>query len=160
MLEIYTDGSCHYNPGPGGFGMVVIDQINKQVYYAHNEDSEETTNNREQLKAIICAMQYIKQHPGEYIIYTDSAYAEKSINSWIYNWANNDWKNSKKQTIQNLDLFKLIYSYLNENLSFKVRKIAGHSGIIGNELADATATKNTTKFKKIFQENGLKYAPQ
>ena len=157
MIEICTDGSCKNNPGSGAFAIIVMK--NNIITKAYRKESNDTTNNREELKAIIAAIQYAINNKNEtFIIYTDSSYAEKSINIWMYNWVLNDWKNTKNQTIQNLDLFHLIYKYYNENfINFQVVKTKGHSNILGNELADAAATGNAKKIKEIFQKNDVKY---
>jgi ribonuclease HI len=90
-------------------------------------------------------------------IYSDSIYCVNICNNWIWNWVNNDWKNSKNEIIKNFDLIESLYKYLNtKNLSCQVKKINGHSGIVGNELADALATNNWKKFEDIKNKNNLK----
>lgn len=79
-------------------------------------------------------------------------------NSWIYNWANNGWKNSKKQQVENYELVRAIYKYLEKpNKNFDIQKIPGHSGEIGNELADALCSNNLEKFKDIISKNNIKF---
>jgi ribonuclease HI len=169
----YTDGACKGNPGPGGFGVVCIDesQVRKRdqwgnwtanhyttyIDYKYSEQCEQTTNNREELKAILHVFSLAaKDTENQYIIYSDSAYAVNIINSWIYNWVKNDWKNSKNKVIENIDLVKEIYNYLTINFfNCQVKKCSGHVGNIGNELADALATNNTLKFNKIIKENNI-----
>ena len=78
------------------------------------------------------------------------------LNDWIFNWARNDWKNSKKQTVENIDLVKPLYNYVTKNyFNCQVMKVKGHHGNVYNELADALATSNFNKFAKIVNENGL-----
>lgn len=160
MIYIYTDGSCSKNPGPGGFSVIAILNDNT-ICYAHSESCSNTTNNREELKAIISAIEYTNSLPDQnFIIYTDSSYAEQSINNWMYKWYNNNWQNSKKQTVENLDLIQTLYKYCTINSpNFQIKKIKGHNGNVGNELADAAATKNEAKIRKIFKENKLNYLP-
>ena len=172
MVKIYyTDGACKGNPGPGGFGVICINeaQIRKRdqwgnwttdsyetyINYKYSEQCEQTTNNREELKAILHVFSLAAANPEDkYIIYSDSAYAVNMINSWIHNWAINNWKNSKKQVVENLDLVQEIYNYLNINFfNCQVLKCNGHSGELGNELADALATNNTLKFNKLIKEH-------
>ena len=157
MKNIYTDGSCSKNPGAGAFSIIIFN--NNIISYAYREDCEQTTNNREELKAIIKAIEYSKENLEEsFIIYTDSSYAERSINDWMYRWYYNDWKNSKNQTVENLDLIKILYNHCNiEFPNFSIEKVKGHNGCIGNELADAAATKNIKKIKEIFFRHDIKY---
>ena len=157
MKNIYTDGSCSKNPGAGAFSIIIFN--NNIISYAYREDCEQTTNNREELKAIIKAIEYSKENLEEsFIIYTDSSYAERSINDWMYRLYYNDWKNSKNQTVENLDLIKILYNHCNiEFPNFSIEKVKGHNGCIGNELADAAATKNIKKIKEIFSRHDIKY---
>ena len=155
-IEIYTDGACSGNPGPGGFGLVAVD--GKIVKYAYNEECEETTNNREEMKAILHAFEYACKHFRfeDVLIYSDSAYCVNMINDWIWTWAKNGWKNSKKKTVENLDLVKELHKYLTmEFFPCQVIKVKGHDGNMANELADALATNNERKYQKILLENGM-----
>lgn len=155
MTHIYTDGSCRINPGAGAFAVIVLNE--NIITKAYRQETENTTNNREELKAIIWAIEYALNNPNnKYIIYTDSSYAEQSINKWSFNWSLNDWKNSKGFTVENLDLIKTLYYYNNKDFpNFQVVKTKGHVGNIGNELADAAATGNVSKIKKIFSQNNI-----
>ena len=155
-IEIYTDGACRGNPGPGGFGLVVVD--GNVVKYAYSEECEETTNNREEMKAILHAFEYACAYFrfDDVLIYSDSAYCVNMINDWIWTWAKNDWKNSKKKTVENLDLVKDLHKYLTmEFFPCQVIKVRGHNGEAANELADALATNNERKYQKILLENGM-----
>lgn len=149
--HIYTDGSARFNPGPGGWGVVVMNEEGTQVILLEREKEEYTTNNRMELKALICALNYAESHPqDQFIIYSDSAYVVNSYNSWIKGWAAKGWKNSKKQTVENLDLMQALYRFLLiEFFNAEVRKCDGHAGDIGNELADAAAAGNWRKFKEL-----------
>lgn len=158
MIEIYCDGSCSGNPGMGGFGVIVIQDF--KILNAYSGSSEKTTNNRMELEALIKALDFaITNYKDELVkIYSDSAYCVNIFNSWIHSWYRNDWKNSSKKTVENLDLVKELWLFKQiDTPNFSVEKIKGHSGIIGNELADAAATKNSKKFEKIFLENHLVY---
>jgi ribonuclease HI len=154
-MIIYTDGACSGNPGPGGYGVVAIED--GQIIAVNSQGCENTTNNREELKAIIQAFELASIFQKEVTIYSDSAYAVNMINDWIWNWAKNDWKNSKKKEVENIDLVKIIYNYITkENYNCQVIKIKGHAGEVGNELADALATLNHKKFIDICEKNDLK----
>ena len=173
VKTFYTDGACSGNPGPGGFGVIELKevQIRKKdnwgnwstdfyqtyIEYIYNEQCEQTTNNRMELKAILHVFKLAAADPdNKYIIYSDSAYAVNMINSWIWTWSKNNWKNSKKQIVENIDLVKELYNYLNINFfNCQVLKCDGHSGNVGNELADALATNNGNKFDKIIKQNNI-----
>ena len=156
MIVFYTDGACKGNPGPGGFGVISLQ--NNEILYDYAEYCEETTNNREEMKAILHVFKLIEfsKVKDTVVIYSDSAYCVNMINDWIWKWANNGWKNSKKQTVENIDLVKELYKYLTiEFFPCQVIKIKGHCGIIENELADALATKDKAKYKKILDKHNI-----
>ena len=157
----YTDGACSGNPGPGGFGVIELSTCLRETYssyiesyslnYEYSERCEDTTNNREELKAILHVLKLAATHPEEgYIIYSDSAYAVNSINDWIRGWAANGWVNSRKVTVENVDLMQEIYKYIDLD-NYLIRKIRGHDGELGNELADATATGNSKKKEELIK---------
>ena len=156
MRKLFTDGSCSKNPGPGGYGVVLIED--NEIKYIHHEQCEYTTNNREELKAILHAFQYACNNFRfeDVLIYCDSAYCVNMINDWIWTWARNGWKNSKKKEVENIDLVKQIYKYLTmEFFPCQVIKTSAHCGIAGNELADALATFDNNKYQKILSTNDL-----
>ena len=153
--QIYTDGSSRGNPGPGGWGVAVFHD--NTIVYAEHDFCSYTTNNREELKSILQALQFAAERPKDsFTIYSDSAYCVNICTNWIETWAKNNWKNSKKQTVENLDLIKELYSYLHADpadewqvCNFRIEKVEGHVGLIGNEIADALATNNTKKFDEL-----------
>lgn len=138
----YTDGSSRGNPGPGGWGLVILTEQEDKVIFTENDRENPTTNNRMELKAMIAALQYAAEHDADtFIIYSDSTYVVNSCNTWIWGWVKNNWRNSKKQEVENLDLMKEIYALLSRDFfNAEVRLCKGHNGIAGNELADALAT--------------------
>ena len=157
----YTDGACSGNPGPGGFGVIELSTCLRETYssyiesyslnYEYSERCENTTNNREELKAILHVLKLAADNQEEgYIIYSDSAYAVNSINDWIRGWAANGWVNSKKVTVENVDLMQEIYKYINLD-NYLLKKVSGHSGELGNELADAAATGNSKKREELIK---------
>ena len=156
MTKIFfTDGACKGNPGPGGYGVISIE--NDKINYSYAEYCDNTTNNREELKAIITVFELAAaDKSNKYIIYSDSTYAVNIINNWIFNWAKNSWVNSKGNVVENLDLIQILYKYVTtEFFNCQVLKCKAHVGEVGNELADALATNNQNKFDKIIKENNF-----
>lgn len=138
-MIIYTDGSCQGNPGPGGFGVVVYED-DKNLYTTYAQYCENTTNNREEIKAILYAMRNYGCGAARPLVYSDSAYCVNMFNEWIFSWERNGWKRSKNQEILNLDLIKEYWDLYQQGYRIDLRKIKGHAGHQGNELADALAT--------------------
>ena len=151
MIKIYTDGSSKGNPGLGGWAIVIFTD-NQYITYKAGYESN-VTNNRMELTAILTALKYAKNirlldESEEIIIYSDSAYCVNAINIWIHNWVNNNWTRDKGKEIKNLDLFKDIYNlYYDGTDNISIKKVSGHSGILGNELADALCGNNKKKIK-------------
>ena len=155
QIHLYVDGACKGNPGPGGWGLVGF-RDGQYLYHKYQHIEVRTTNNREELKAMIEAFDdSINIYSNDQItIYSDSAYVVNTINNWIWSWAKNNWLNSKNRTVENVDLMKILYNYLTTNFcSFQVEKVSGHQGVIGNEFADALATGNFNKANKIAADN-------
>ena len=159
--------------GNGAYSCITYDN-NKHIIYdaimgfedgydgIHAETYKDTTNNRMEIKGLIAALELAtnKYKEEECTIYCDSAYCVNMFNSWISNWASNNWIGSSKEQVKNLDLVKQLYKYkLIDFPNFQVTKINGHEGEIGNELADAYATAkvygNSTKLVKIITENDI-----
>lgn len=152
-LAFYTDGACSGNPGKGGFGVICIED--GEILHIYSKQCENTTNNREELKAILHVLKHMYCAAIETTIFSDSAYCVNMLNKWIWDWAENDWKNSKGREVENIDLVKELYHYLRKAKNVMIVKVDGHSGILGNELADALATNNETKFITLCKENNL-----
>ena len=143
-MIIYTDGSAHPNPGPGGFGVVVLDN-KENLIYTYNKLSENTTNNREEIKAILYAfLNYGIKDEGEFVqvpvVYSDSSYCVQTFNDWMFRWAQNNWIKSDKKKPENLDLIIEYYNWYQKGYRIDLRKIKGHAGHEWNELADQLAT--------------------
>lgn len=142
-MIIYTDGSCNYNPGPGGFGVVVLDD-NENLILTHSERSQNTTNNREELKAILWAfLRYgVSAAAGNTppIVYSDSAYSVNTFTNWMFSWEKKGWLKSDNKVPENLDLIKPFYKYWENGFRIDLRKVKGHAGNKWNELADKIAT--------------------
>ena len=151
--HIYTDGSARFNPGPGGWGMIVMNEDESGILFLEHDSEDNVTNNRMELKAMICALQYAESNPQhQFTIISDSAYVVNSINSWMRGWAANGWRNSKKQTVENVDLMKEIWRHISRDFpNFEVIHCKGHNGETGNELADALATGSWKKYRELIE---------
>lgn len=126
-INIYTDGACSGNPGPGGWGAVLLFGSHRKE--ASGGDSL-TTNNRMELTAVIEALKLLKE-PCQVSIYSDSAYIVNCFQQgWLNNWQRNGWLNSKKQPVENQDLWKALLSLMDTH-QVKYIKVKGHSD---NEL--------------------------
>lgn len=133
-VDVFTDGSCLGNPGPGGYGAVLK---YKEHVKELSEGYELTTNNRMELLAPIKALASLKE-PCEVVITTDSQYVRQGITKWIENWIKNNWKTASKQPVKNVDLWKQLYT---ENKRHHVtwKWVKGHSGHADNERCDDLA---------------------
>ena len=146
-IEIYTDGACQGNPGRGGWSCIVYDKEANALKYAMEGEEEdwtltETTNNRMEIHGLLHALYLATTWYSNdvCIIYCDSSYCVNMFNEWIFSWERNDWKRSKNQEILNLDLIKEYWNLYQQGYRIDLRKIKGHAGHPGNELADALAT--------------------
>jgi len=135
--KIYTDGACSGNPGPGGWGAVILDQDDKQKNISGSEKN--TTNNRMELLAAIMSLKKIKTN-SEVVIFTDSTYVKNGITEWMKNWKKNGWKNSSKKPVKNKDLWEKLNKLCEAN-SVSWKWVKGHSTNEFNNLADELATK-------------------
>ena len=135
--KIYTDGACSGNPGPGGWGVVIIDKDNNQINISGKEKN--TTNNRMELMAPIIALKKIKSK-SNVVIFTDSTYVKNGITEWIKKWEKNGWKNSNKKPVKNKDLWVRLNDLCQKN-NVAWKWVKGHSGDKYNVLADGLATK-------------------
>tara|TARA_B000000441_G_C21636308_1_gene286497 strand:+ start:366 stop:791 length:426 start_codon:yes stop_codon:yes gene_type:complete len=135
--KIYTDGACSGNPGPGGWGAVILDQDDKQKNISGSEKN--TTNNRMELLAAIMSLKKIKTN-SEVVIFTDSTYVKNGITEWMKNWKKNGWKNSSKKPVKNKDLWVKLDKLCEAN-SVSWKWVKGHSTNEFNNLADELATK-------------------
>ena len=134
---VFTDGACSGNPGPGGWGAIILDEKENQINLSGSEQS--TTNNRMELVAPIMALKKIKSN-SVIIIYTDSTYLKNGITLWIKNWEKNGWKNANKKPVKNKD-FWVKLNYLCEQNKVSWKWVKGHSTNKYNNLADELATQ-------------------
>lgn len=146
MSIYYTDGSCNGNgkeKNTGGFGIVITDDAGN-IVNAYSKRCENTTNNREEIKAILVVMLLYGMPQSDWdqppIVYSDSNYCVQTFTEWMFNWARNNWLKSDKKPPENLDLIKTYYDYYMQGYRIDLRKIKGHAGNKYNELADKLAT--------------------
>ena len=136
MIKIYTDGSCLYNPGNGGWAAII--NINGEIKKISGNEKN-TTNNRMELMAPINALKNINsKDPIE--IFTDSKYVKNGITEWINTWVLNNWKTSKKENVKNKDLWLELHK-LNQSLNVKWNWVKAHAGDPLNEEVDMLAKK-------------------
>lgn len=137
-MVFYTDGSAHPNPGPGGFGVVTVDPKG-EVIETYAKHCDNTTNNAEEMKAILYAACRARLAGESAIIYSDSAYAINTFTNWMYSWERNNWTKSDGKVPENLDLVKAFFD-LSKTMDINFIKVKGHKGNKYNELADKLAT--------------------
>ncbi|HBD24654.1 MAG: ribonuclease HI [Candidatus Zambryskibacteria bacterium RIFOXYD1_FULL_40_13] len=140
MITIFTDGSARGNPGPGGWGAIVI--TDESVTEMGGRESH-TTNNRMELMAVISALE-LTLDEREIILYTDSAYVVNGITRWVIGWKKNKWKTSQKEDVLNKDLWERL-DEARKHKTIDWRLIKGHSGTAGNERCDIIATSFADK---------------
>ena len=134
VVEIYSDGACRGNPGPGGWGAVL--RYNGHERRLHGGE-QPTTNNRMELMAAIRALEALKR-PSRVKLYTDSIYVMKGIQTWIHDWKKRGWKTADKKPVKNEDLWRrLDEARLRHDVDW--RWVKGHAGHELNERADALA---------------------
>lgn len=136
-IVIYTDGGCSGNPGPGGWGIVVIaDGVAKQL----SGGEPYTTNNRMELFAAINALSVVKNTPAfdgrKVVVNIDSQYVKNGITTWIHNWKAKGWKTADKKPVKNQELWEIL-DELNSNLDVTWNWVKGHAGVEYNEICDS-----------------------
>ena len=134
-VTIYTDGACSGNPGPGGWGAILMYQGNKKEISGGKKN---TTNNEMELTAVIEALKMLK-FPCQVDLYSDSAYVVNAfLQNWIGNWVKNNWKTSSKEPVKNQELWKELYE-LTKTHQVKFIKVKGHSDNEFNNRCDELA---------------------
>ncbi len=142
-IEIFTDGACSGNPGPGGWGAILRYKTNEKEL---SGGEKETTNNRMELTAVISALKVLKE-PCEVTLTTDSKYVcDAVLQNWVYSWQANGWKKSNKKPALNVDLWEQLLELL-EIHKVQFVWVKGHDGHPENERCDKLAVIETEKFK-------------
>jgi len=136
QVEIFTDGACRGNPGPGGWGVVLRYQGRERRLHG---GEHHTTNNRMELRAAIEGLKALKE-PCAVTVTTDSVYVRDGISSWLANWKANGWKTAARKPVKNVDLWQQLDEQ-NQRHRVSWHWVKGHSGHPENELADALANR-------------------
>jgi ribonuclease HI len=133
-VKIYTDGACRGNPGPGGWGALLIAGDRRKSL---SGSAEETTNNRMELTAAIEALRALRR-PTDVALYTDSKYVRDGIREWLPNWKKRGWRTADRKPVKNLDLWQALDAAAQPH-RVAWHWVKGHAGDEGNEAADALA---------------------
>jgi len=136
IIDIYTDGACKGNPGPGGWGAYLISGAHEKEIFG---GEAETTNNRMELTAVIEALRMLK-NPSKIRLFIDSQYVKNGINLWISNWKKTGWKTSNKKPVKNVDLWMMLDELVPRH-EIEWIWVKGHAGNLGNERADDLANR-------------------
>ena len=140
VVEIYTDGACRGNPGPGGWAAFLsLNGAEREISGAEPA----TTNNRMELTAVIRALEALKR-PVPALIFTDSEYVRRGVTEWMDGWKARGWRTASRQPVKNVDLWQQLHELVDQHKasghSLEWRWVKGHSGVPGNERADRLAT--------------------
>jgi ribonuclease HI len=135
-VNIYTDGACRGNPGPGGWGALIrFDSVEKKIFGGQAN----TTNNQMELSAAIEGLAALKE-PCHVDLFTDSKYVMDGITQWIQNWKKNNWRTAAKKNVKNKELWQKLDQLISQH-QVQWHWVKGHSGDAGNEEADLLANK-------------------
>lgn len=146
-IVVYTDGGCHGNPGPGGWGIVVIaDGVAKQL----SGGEKFTTNNKMELTAAIVALSVIKNTPSfagrKVVVNIDSQYVKNGITTWIHSWKKKGWITADKKPVKNQELW-IQLDNLNSSMEVTWNWVKGHAGVEYNEICDQLCQSEIAKYE-------------
>lgn len=136
LVEIFTDGACRGNPGPGGWGVLMRYGAEERSFFG---GEQETTNNRMELIAVIEGLAALNQ-PCQVVLTSDSTYVLKGVKEWMPNWKKRGWKTAAKKPVKNVDLWQRLDKVIGEH-QIDWRWVKGHSGHRENEIADQLANQ-------------------
>ena len=143
IVEIFTDGACSGNPGPGGWGAILrYDGVEKEL----SGGDAATTNNRMEMMAAICALEALTK-PSVVRLYTDSKYVQQGISEWMPQWVRRGWKTADKKPVKNADLWQRLQAAKDPH-KVEFIWVRGHDGHPENERADMLAVAAIEKFRK------------
>jgi ribonuclease HI len=134
LVEMYTDGACSGNPGPGGWGVLLLHGAHRREL---SGGEAQTTNNRMELMAVIRGLEALR-HQCKVRVYTDSVYVMKGITQWIHNWKAKAWRTADRKPVKNVDLWQALDAAVTDH-EVDWKWVKGHAGDPGNERADALA---------------------
>lgn len=135
-VDIFTDGACKGNPGPGGWGALLRWRGQERELFG---GTLQTTNNRMELTAVIESLKALTR-PMQVRVHTDSTYVQQGITKWIFGWQKNGWRTSAKQPVKNADLWQAL-DLATKRHQIEWRWVKGHAGHVENERADALANR-------------------
>ena len=136
VVEIYTDGACRGNPGPGGWGVVLRYKEREKTLYG---GEPHTTNNRMELMAAIAGLEALKR-PSRVSLTTDSQYVKRGITEWLADWKRRGWKTADRKPVKNVDLWQRLDGLVGKH-QVSWHWVRGHTGHVDNERADALANQ-------------------
>jgi len=142
-VVIHTDGACKGNPGPGGWGALLVSGAHEKELFG---GEAHTTNNRMEMMAVIEALGALKG-PCRVVLYTDSSYVQKGITEWISGWKARGWRTADKKPVKNEDLWRLLDAAAARH-RVEWRWVKGHAGDPGNERADALANRGVESVRR------------
>lgn len=142
QVTLYTDGACSGNPGPGGWACVLVYKKTEKELFG---GSEETTNNRMEMTAVIEGLKALKE-PCEVDLYTDSKYVLEGATKWLQGWEEKGWKKADKKPVLNVDLWQELSSLLKQH-QITWHWVKGHAGDPYNERVDALAVQQRDSYK-------------
>jgi ribonuclease HI len=143
QVTIYTDGACSGNPGPGGWGVILMSGAHRKEL---SGGEAATTNNRMELLAAISALEALKK-PSRIDIHTDSEYVRNGISAWIHGWKRNGWRTAAKQPVKNAELWQRLDAAQAQH-EVRWHWVKGHAGHPENERADELAREGMRPFQK------------
>ena len=147
-VDIFTDGSCIGNPGPGGYGVVLVSEGHRKEI---SQGFERTTNQRMELMAVIAALELLKK-PADVRLFTDSMYVRNGITSWVRSWVKNGWKTTGKKTVKNRDLWERLIE-LEKQHTIDWKWVKGHAGHRENERCDELANA-ASRSERLVDDSG------
>ena len=136
VVEIYTDGACRGNPGPGGWGVVLRYKGREKTLYG---GEPHTTNNRMELMAAIAGLEALKRH-SQVALTTDSQYVKRGITEWMSDWKRRGWKTADRKPVKNVDLWQRLDDLVGRH-QVSWHWVRGHTGHVDNERADSLANQ-------------------
>ncbi len=143
-IEIYTDGACRGNPGPGGWGALLRAGKHEKELYG---GEAHTTNNRMEMTAVVKALSALKNE-SDVVLTTDSQYVRKGITEWLQGWKRKGWMTAAKKPVKNVDLWQQI-DELSQRHTIEWRWVKGHSGHVDNERVDDLANKGIDEMPPV-----------